>query len=1242
MPASAGAPPTMQPIAEGDEEQDTAVEAVETPMRTSTIVQSANEEERQQEHGDSQSSENQFDSDSGRDDDSGDDVTIYSVSSSGSMASSSNNSLRRRSPGGGSTNARSRTSGSSSSSATSRGGRHEDNDKTPTVANKRSTRMSYSKQLIKMGRDVFSPPRPRLSFLSPSQHADRKRLPSRRRRSDGNAGNPNSPEGSIASRASHVRSYQGPTDLHNICYSAIDADALHTAKFHAQPQSTDSNGRTGEDEPVARATKVFSIVQREATAKDSDGRTAMHILSRNGRLANRRDEDGNPTCDPSNNFNANGEPIISSVGAAALDNSEVASVVDFVVTFLLPANPMAILEEDSEGGIPFEGGLVDWIRAVHDDEFGLHRQDGTSSSSFTGVNIENSLQQMQNVVGGVVTQSKAALANVGRSLHISGGVLSSTADAHALGAVTDESDNGAHIQNDFGRSNSWTIESSGSSDSLSPLAAGHDDVEAGKVVGSDGVANAPPARGGRKSNSLMSMNSDSFTKQSRKSIPAKSIRRMPMGLSEKLFPMHGRLSSHVQLTLIILSAIIEKLDEDAKAELRSISIRSNEAGTSSLHGASRAAMIHTRLVERIASIPNLMKTLLLIEEEEERTRVFDLPIIRSIMLSKRAMGPWFTYMLRSDARIVTHRAVEYLGLLSSVSGSFNQQQLAHRGSIFITSKSNEIREAMLGLDDFVPSLVGLDEAAIEQAATTPIVRSVLDTMITRQFAVSVMFFDCLFLLCLIFSFRKCADGFVEGESPVTVIKWIYVANSTIFYFIIRELGKATSLSLISARGFWSKVFWGFWNVVDIFSILFSLASTIFLRVQFSEDISLGEESRAIRWCLSVATGLLWLRALGFLKTINMHLATFVLATVQITKDLAWFLLILFAVVVSFSQMFYTLLLPPECADESSATSSICKPSEYYLSVYSILLGDYGQFDREDFHTPFSVFLIVLFSFMVVIVLLNVLIAIVSDSYEKCLIRSQFLFGRARVMILAELISFQNLLRKDSRQIKYEDSDRNTFRKLWMRQRSRGWSKGSLIFFGLSTLTLLIWFVGEMVGFAAGEDHGTITFSLGSIIVNVGVLVLMLTFLSQGTSGLTGVSSSSNNNSGSTSNCASCWYRNSIQSCMVRLLGTSEGSSFDQDSDSGMWRGRAVYIQREMTRITSESKTQIKAETKNLESQLYSEMETLERRVLESEMAVMSAISESERRIETILRDVVLALGEKGEIKKESTLLRASA
>lgn len=72
-------------------------------------------------------------------------------------------------------------------------------------------------------------------------------------------------------------------------------------------------------------------------------------------------------------------------------------------------------------------------------------------------------------------------------------------------------------------------------------------------------------------------------------------------------------------------------------------------------------------------------------------------------------------------------------------------------------------------------------------------------------------------------------------------------------------------------------------------------------------------------------------------------------------------------------MFYTLLIPASCASQDGAGDDRqCKPSEYYLSVYAILLGDFGAFEREDFTTKFSVLLIVFFSFMVVIVLLNVL------------------------------------------------------------------------------------------------------------------------------------------------------------------------------------------------------------------------------------------------------------------------------
>lgn len=384
--------------------------------------------------------------------------------------------------------------------------------------------------------------------------------------------------------------------------------------------------------------------------------------------------------------------------------------------------------------------------------------------------------------------------------------------------------------------------------------------------------------------------------------------------------------------------------------------------------------------------------------------------------------------------------------------------------------------------------------------------------------------------------------------------------------------------------------------------------------------------------------------MGYLKTINMQLATFVLAVIQITKDILWFLLILLAAIMAFSQMFYTLLLPTDCADydASEQLPSHCKLAEYYLRVYTVLLGDFGDWERDDFHTPLAVTLIVLFSFMVVIVLLNVLIAIVSDSYEKCLIRSQYLFGRARVMILAELISFQNLLRKDNDPLPLKKDDSgapswNIVRRMWMAGRSRRWSRGSLVFFTISASSVLIWFIGEMAGYASGQHYGDIKLSLGSIIVNVAVLLVVVAFLSQRMSGLTDSSPDS------IQGFASCWYKNSIQRLMVLLLGTSEtASSKDTDREhSDVWRGRALFVQREMERIASESRSQNKAEMKALDGKLYSEMSALERRVLESEALVMAEVKASERRIEATLQCIMVSLDAKETIANDGSLLRST-
>ena len=82
---------------------------------------------------------------------------------------------------------------------------------------------------------------------------------------------------------------------------------------------------------------------------------------------------------------------------------------------------------------------------------------------------------------------------------------------------------------------------------------------------------------------------------------------------------------------------------------------------------------------------------------------------------------------------------------------------------------------------------------------------------------------------------------------------------------------------------------------------------------------------------------------------------------------------------------------------------------------------------------------VVYSFMVVVVLLNVLIALASDSYEKCLVRSQYLFGRARVMLIAELVSFQNLLRRHGEEEVATYGVYSVW--CWSDSWANGWSRG---------------------------------------------------------------------------------------------------------------------------------------------------------------------------------------------------------
>ena len=97
-------------------------------------------------------------------------------------------------------------------------------------------------------------------------------------------------------------------------------------------------------------------------------------------------------------------------------------------------------------------------------------------------------------------------------------------------------------------------------------------------------------------------------------------------------------------------------------------------------------------------------------------------------------------------------------------------------------------------------------------------------------------------------------------------------------------------------------------------------------------------------------------------------------------------------------------------DKDDTLEDFCSDSRAraYLRVYALLLGD---FELDSYKaTPGMTVLFFVFTICGVIILLNVLIALTSDSYEKASIKGDHLFGRARVTFVSQNEALESFLR----------------------------------------------------------------------------------------------------------------------------------------------------------------------------------------------------------------------------------------
>ena len=219
----------------------------------------------------------------------------------------------------------------------------------------------------------------------------------------------------------------------------------------------------------------------------------------------------------------------------------------------------------------------------------------------------------------------------------------------------------------------------------------------------------------------------------------------------------------------------------------------------------------------------------------------------------------------------------------------------------------------------------------------------------------------------------------EHTTITTVFCLIFAA-----YFFLREVAQMVVMVRLKLA---KAYFFSFWNYLD-----FAAPGLATYTIYFFHQNGPSNDYNHIS---AIAALLMWLKFLSLIKALNKEIATFILLLSTIFKDLWSFMFVLGCVMLMFGHAFF-LMLGGSKDNESFETGSVT-----IMTLYGMVLGNY---EYDDFTDRFTLCLSIFYMLLVVIVMTNVLIAIVSDSYDSAMVRSSELFWRARLELVAEVSS----------------------------------------------------------------------------------------------------------------------------------------------------------------------------------------------------------------------------------------------
>lgn len=368
--------------------------------------------------------------------------------------------------------------------------------------------------------------------------------------------------------------------------------------------------------------------------------------------------------------------------------------------------------------------------------------------------------------------------------------------------------------------------------------------------------------------------------------------------------------------------------------------------------------------------------------------------------------------------------------------------------------------------EFYTALQELPDWLNDTAVTTPSVQTMLNHSISRRLPSAVLLLDLYCQIAVIVSFTLAViekqssnnnnttsnndnnnnlmlnNNAKEDQEQIGSILLIAPLYFGGIYFLLRE---AAQIATMRAAGNSSNWFKDIANWFDVTYIAFVFVTAFFW---LDENVPSKDNNAFVAWCVG-GTFFIYLYLLSFLRSVFIEFAIFVNGFIHVMKRLVAFIVAMFLIIVCFMQVFFTLyqqsdqcptntveltdsstltddsvLLLDEiltnatvtddnveiemtetCNQYIATTSPFCNYWTSFLHVYTMLLGEVelGEFVGGTLLTIFFI----IFMYLVVILLANVLIALVVDSYGVIKNeRAEIVFWANRLDFIAEMYTLR--------------------------------------------------------------------------------------------------------------------------------------------------------------------------------------------------------------------------------------------